>query len=80
MREVKLGPMAKIENILASAANAAQAAKHANYIRMDVMPDRSAVVLTVHHNGKDGSWITYDAEQLDELIRLLQAGRTDLKP
>lgn len=49
-----------------------------NYIRVHTKSDRSAVILTVVIAGEDGSWITYDADQLDELIRLLQSHREDL--
>ncbi len=49
-----------------------------NYIRIHTKGDRSAVILTTVIEDQELSWITYDAEQLDELIRLLQSHREDL--
>lgn len=51
-----------------------------NHIRIDTAADLSEVVLTTHVNGRDLAWITFDAEQLDELIRLLVMIRADLLP
>jgi hypothetical protein len=52
--------------------------KRRNWIRTRTEPDRSAVELTMVIQGKDQAWISYNAEQLDELIRLLQSSRDEL--
>ncbi len=76
MQKDKIGT---VNAIMADAKVAAEGAKDANYIRVSPKDDRSAVVLTVNVNGKDGSWITYNGSQLDELIRQLRMFRADLK-
>lgn len=75
MSHVKL----PIHSLIEAAVDAAEASKDANYINTVVKPDRSAVVLTTVIQGKPLSWITYDPEQLDELIRQLQMFRADLR-
>lgn len=65
--------------IIATATKEAAASRDANYINIHTRPDLSALVLTTVISGKPLAWITYDASQLDELIRLLQAHRADLK-
>jgi hypothetical protein len=49
-----------------------------NWIRVDTKGDRSGVVLTTVIGGDELAWITFEAEQLDELIRLLESSRRDL--
>ena len=50
-----------------------------NHIRIYTEADRSAVILTTVIGGDDLAWITYNADQLDELIRLLQSHMDDLR-
>jgi len=49
-----------------------------NWIRVDTKGDRSGVMLTTVIGGHELAWITFEAEQLDELIRLLESSRQDL--
>jgi hypothetical protein len=49
-----------------------------NWIRVETKSDRSGVTLTTVIGGHELAWITFEAEQLDELIRLLQSSRQDL--
>ena len=50
-----------------------------NHIRLDCNAEKTAVIITMHVTGLDELWITYDAPQLDELIRNLQTTREDLR-
>jgi hypothetical protein len=50
--------------------------KKANYIRARTIADRQVVLLQVHIAGEPGSWVEYNADQLDELIRMLQTHRS----
>ena len=49
-----------------------------NWIRVDTKGDRSGVMLTTVIGGHELAWITFEAEQLEELIRLLESSRQDL--
>ena len=55
-----------------------EAPRRPNFITVHTMPDRAHVVVQMHLQGNRGQWIEYDAEQLDELIRILQSHRDDL--
>ncbi len=50
-----------------------------NWISVHTELNRSSVILTTIIGGKETAWITYDAEQLDELIRILLSHRDDLR-
>jgi hypothetical protein len=52
--------------------------RKSNGIRVTTLPSRSSVELMMVLHGVDQTWIEYDAEQLDELIRLLQSSRDAL--
>lgn len=56
-----------------------EAPQRPNFITAHTMQDREHVVVQMHLQGNRGQWIEYDAEQLDELIRMLQAHRDDLR-
>jgi hypothetical protein len=49
-----------------------------NYIRTKVSDDRKVVTLQMFLANEPGQWIEYDAEQLGELIRLLNEARATL--
>jgi hypothetical protein len=51
-----------------------------NYIRAGVAADRARALISMHIEGLLSAWISYDAEQLDELIRILQCARADMLP
>jgi hypothetical protein len=59
--------MSIVVGLSAKAKEAAQSFLDQNHIRIDMQPDRRSVILTTHVNGRDEAWITFDAEQLDEL-------------
>ncbi len=69
----------RIHPTIDAALAAAEASKDANYISTVLNPDRSDVTLTTVIQGKPLSWIKYNADQLDELIRQLQMYRADLR-
>lgn len=47
---------------------------------MELTGDNSSLILTVHANGEDGSWIGYDKEQLYDLICKLIHHYGKMKP
>ena len=51
----------------------------ANWIDIRVKPDRSGVVLTTVRRGEELAYIVFNAQQLDEFLRLLETSREDLR-
>ena len=68
--------MDTIEEVAAAASEGLEAG---NFISIGTAADRSRLVLTTVIRGKSLAWITYDKQQLAELIRLLQMHGADLK-
>lgn len=50
-----------------------------NHIRLEHVLDQPLLKITMHVAGYTELWVTYDAPQLDELIRNLQTAREDLR-
>ncbi|WP_315782327.1 hypothetical protein [Bradyrhizobium sp. SZCCHNPS1003] len=68
-----------ITELIADALAKAKASKASNMIGVRMRDaTRREVTLTTIIQGQPLAWIAYDAEQLDELIRLLQAYRADM--
>lgn len=68
-----------IAAIIDTATRAATESREANFIHIKMKPDRSALILTTVIAGNPRAWITYDKDQLDELMRMLQSIGADLK-
>jgi hypothetical protein len=64
---------AQLEIIKASAeAEAKENLKHGNYINTKIIDGETRVIVSTFIDDKLAAWITYDADQLDILIELLQ--------
>ncbi|WP_316194442.1 hypothetical protein [Bradyrhizobium sp. SZCCHNRI3052] len=73
--------MTDITKLIADAIANAEAVKSANMIGVRMRDEkRREVTLTTIIQGSPLAWIAYNADQLDELIRLLQAYRADMVP
>lgn len=68
---------AAVDAITRAALQSAESAKQANFIRIEVISDEE-VRLTMLLAGDPKTWINYDGEQLDELIRMLQMYRREI--
>lgn len=67
------------DRLIANAERFAKESKHASHLRLTLKADRSAVVLSTHIDDRDASWITYNREEMDRLIQMLQAYRNELR-
>lgn len=65
--------------IIEAAEKTAEEGRDANYMGVRTAPDRTRVTLTTVIKGTPLAWIEFDGPQLDELIRLLEAHRADLR-
>ena len=54
------------------------AARKPNCIRVSHRPETREVILTTNINGEDLAWIAFNAEQLDNLIALMQKYRDEM--
>jgi hypothetical protein len=68
-----------VRPIIDRAISGADQALSGNFIRLDSSNDKTAVKITMHVKGLDEHWIMYDVAHLDELIRMLQLAREDLR-
>lgn len=67
-----------VKAIADAAARAADEALRANFIHISMLSGWREVRLQMYLGGEPQTWINYDAEQMDELIRVLQASREEM--
>lgn len=67
-----------VKALIDTAMKAAEKAGSANYIHSKGAEGGSGIILTTYIKGEPLAWITYDAEQLDDLILMLQRRRAEL--
>ncbi len=68
-----------VKTIAKAATEAAALASSANFIRITPVDGGREVRVQMFLGGEPKTWINYDAEQLDELIRIAQAMRDDMR-
>ncbi len=69
----------EVTKLISDALANAEAVKSANMIGVRMRDEkRREVTLTTIIQGSPLAWIAYNADQLDELIRLLQTYRADM--
>lgn len=74
-----MSDLGKIVDALKQAALEKAKASTGNRIVLDLADDRHRVILYTLLAGKPVAWIEYDAAQLDELMRIFEMVRKEMK-
>lgn len=74
-----MSDLGKIVDALKKAALDKAKASSGNRIMLDLSDDRHKVIVYTLLAGKPVAWIEYDAQQLDELIRIFEMVRKEMK-